>query len=276
MRRSCPAGRMAPLLTGMDTVVHLAGIAHIGPDVSRRRPTTASIAWRPPRSRAPPQRPAIRRFVFISSIRAQSGPHADRAARRETDPPQPTDAYGRSKLAAEEAVRASGRAVHDPAARSGLWARREGQSAPPARLARLPWPLPFRARSRTGARCSRVDNLIAAIRFALEDAARRKRDLSSSPIRADQRRRDRRAMRARRPVAGRSLVPVPPRAVRVPYSGSSASGDMGAPGRQARSPTGQSCSRRLAAGTDTRTALDRAWLQAASPRKSGTASRSTP
>jgi nucleoside-diphosphate-sugar epimerase len=49
----------------------------------------------------------VSRFVFISSIRAQTGPVADNVV-SERDTPRPTDAYGRSKLAAERAVVASG------------------------------------------------------------------------------------------------------------------------------------------------------------------------
>ena len=49
----------------------------------------------------------VRRFVFMSSMRAQAGAAADQPL-TEADAPRPTDAYGRSKLAAEAAVRAAG------------------------------------------------------------------------------------------------------------------------------------------------------------------------
>jgi len=96
-----------PLLAHVEAVVHLAGIAHTGrseiaaalyDSVNRR--ATAELA-------AAAARQGIKRFVFVSSIRAQSGPAADHAL-TENDAPTPTDAYGRSKLAAEAAVRASG------------------------------------------------------------------------------------------------------------------------------------------------------------------------
>src|SRR5262249_59384361 len=43
------------------------------------------------------RRAGAKRFVFLSSIRAQSGPTAETVL-TETDDPNPTDAYGRSKL----------------------------------------------------------------------------------------------------------------------------------------------------------------------------------
>ena len=95
-----------PLLAGVDQVVHLAGIAHTGNIVaaslydSVNRRATAEFATAAARQ-------GVKHFVFVSSIRAQSGPSADHAL-TEGDTPAPTDAYGRSKLAAEAAVRASG------------------------------------------------------------------------------------------------------------------------------------------------------------------------
>ena len=68
---------------------------------------TGSIGWRPPNLPGAAKAIGIRHLVFISSIRGQSGPSSD-AILRESDPPCPTDAYGRSKLAAEDAVRAAG------------------------------------------------------------------------------------------------------------------------------------------------------------------------
>src|SRR5688500_16057490 len=85
------------LLRGMETVVHLAGIAHAGPGIAEaaydrvNRLATAELA-------AAAKAIGVRHLVFMSSVRAQSGPSSD-AVLRETDAPKPADPYGRSKLA---------------------------------------------------------------------------------------------------------------------------------------------------------------------------------
>jgi nucleoside-diphosphate-sugar epimerase len=111
----------------------------------------------------------VARFVFVSSIRAQTGPTADHVV-SERDALRPTDAYGRSKLAAERAVAASGVPftilrpvlVYGPGVKGNLRAL--------MRLAALPIPLPFAA---LDARRSLVSltNLASAIDFVLREAA---------------------------------------------------------------------------------------------------------
>jgi nucleoside-diphosphate-sugar epimerase len=49
------------------------------------------------------RRAGVKRFIFLSSIRAQCGPVADTVV-TEADEPRPTDTYGRSKLAAERGL----------------------------------------------------------------------------------------------------------------------------------------------------------------------------
>ena len=153
------------LLKGVDTVVHLAGIAHAGPEITEdtydrvNRLATAELA-------IAAKAAGIRHLVFISSIRAQSGPSSDNVL-RETDEPRPTDAYGRSKLAAEEAVRTSGVPftilrpvlIYGPGVKGNLDRL--------IRLAQKPWPLPLGFCRNRRSMLAR-QNLIGAIQFALQ------------------------------------------------------------------------------------------------------------
>jgi nucleoside-diphosphate-sugar epimerase len=160
----------APLIAGIDAIVHLAGIAHIGTQFSAaqydriNRQATDDLA----RAAA---RAGVRHLVFASSIRAQVGTHADHAL-SEADPPQPTEPYGRSKLAAEEAVRRAGLAYTILRPVLVYAAGAKGNLAALIRLARSPLPLPF-GRIDNRRSLLAVENLIAAIGFALEDARAR-------------------------------------------------------------------------------------------------------
>jgi UDP-glucose 4-epimerase len=156
-----------PLLDGVDFVVHLAGIAHTGRGVPEARydrvnhQATAALA-------DAAHKAGVKRVVFVSTIRAQTRPHADRVLTEE-DTPEPTDPYGRSKLAAETALARSGVdftvlrpvLVYGPGVKGNLGML--------ARLAALPVPLPFGAfanrRSLLG-----IGNLVAAIAFVLGHA----------------------------------------------------------------------------------------------------------
>jgi UDP-glucose 4-epimerase len=154
---------------GADIVVHAAGLAHadtseIPEDLFDRINRVATQELCDAAARA-----GVKRLVFISSVRAQIGPSAAQAV-HETDEPRPTDAYGRSKLAAEAAVRACSVpftilrpvVIYGPNARANIRAL--------VRLASLPLPLPFAGltsrRSLLG-----VDNLISVILFALANPA---------------------------------------------------------------------------------------------------------
>jgi nucleoside-diphosphate-sugar epimerase len=152
-----------PLLAGVDTLVHLAGTERrlrgsapfydqINHQATARLAATAALA-------------GIRHFILISSLSAQNGCAADHAL-TERDPAAPADALGRSKLAAEEAVRASGvpftilrlAPVYGPGMRGSL--------AFLLRAALSPLPLPVRdftnRRSYLG-----IDNFISALKFAV-------------------------------------------------------------------------------------------------------------
>lgn len=156
------------LLNRMETVVHLAGIAHAGPGIAEdaydrvNRLATAELA-------SAAKAVGIGHLVFVSSIRAQSGPSAATPL-RETDAPQPTDAYGRSKLAAEEAVRAAGvpHTILRPVLIYGPGVK--GNLARLMQIARTPWPLPFGLCHNRRSLLSR-QNLIEAIHFVLQAQA---------------------------------------------------------------------------------------------------------
>jgi nucleoside-diphosphate-sugar epimerase len=155
---------MSEALAGVDAVIHSAGLAHamsgIPEDDYRVANTEATIGL----ARAA-RRAGAKRFVFLSSIRAQCGPTADTPLTEALEP-RPTDAYGKSKLAAER-----GLAEFDidwVALRATLVYGRgvRGNMAQLMRLARSPFPLPLgslRARRSLLA----VENLLAAIEAVL-------------------------------------------------------------------------------------------------------------
>jgi UDP-glucose 4-epimerase len=153
-----------PLLSDINAVVHLAGIAHITSGIAEdlydrvNRAATAALAAAAARDR-------IERLVFVSSIRAQCGPACDHPL-TEADTPRPVDAYGRSKLAAEEAIRAASLpfTILRPALIYGPGVK--GNLADLVQLARSPWPLPFGALHNRRSLLAR-SNLVAAIHLAL-------------------------------------------------------------------------------------------------------------
>src|ERR1700680_4196446 len=93
---------MSAALEGVDAVIHSAGLAHgmsgVPEDDYRVLNTDATIGL----ARAA-RRAGAKRFVFLSSIRAQSGPTASEVLTEDMEP-KPTDAYGKSKLAAEQGL----------------------------------------------------------------------------------------------------------------------------------------------------------------------------
>jgi nucleoside-diphosphate-sugar epimerase len=156
---------MSAALEGVDAVIHSAGFTHgmsgIPEDDYRLLNTEATINL----ARAA-RRAGAKRFVFLSSIRAQCGPTAETVL-TEADDPKPTDAYGRSKLAAERGlaeldldwVSLRAALVYGPGVK--------GNMAQLMRLARSPFPLPLRS---IGARRSllALENLSAAIETVLQ------------------------------------------------------------------------------------------------------------
>lgn len=158
-----------PLLAVMDAVVHLAGIAHVSQDIPDAAYDRANRIATKELALACSVSPNIRRLVFASSIRAQTGPAADHPL-TESDTPQPTDAYGRSKLAAEAFVRGYGApfTILRPVVVYGSEAR--ANMAQLIRIASLPFPLPFGAFANRRSLLS-LDNMVSAVRFVLETPA---------------------------------------------------------------------------------------------------------
>jgi UDP-glucose 4-epimerase len=158
-----------PLLADVDAVVHLAGIAHVSAKVPDavydriNRVATKELALQCSLM------PNIRRLVFVSSIRAQTGPSAGHVLTEE-DVPQPVDAYGHSKLAAEAFVRGYGvpYTILRPVVIYGRGAR--ANVAQLVRLARSPLPLPFGAFRKKRSLLA-LDNMLSAIQFVLERPA---------------------------------------------------------------------------------------------------------
>jgi nucleoside-diphosphate-sugar epimerase len=155
---------MSAALEGVDAVIHSAGFAHamsgIPEDDYRVVNTEATISI----ARAA-RRAGAKRFIFLSSIRAQCGPTAD-TVMTEAIEPRPTDPYGRSKLAAERglaeldidwvALRAT--LVYGPGVK--------GNMAQLMRLARSPLPLPIGSLQARRSLLA-VENLSAAIEAVL-------------------------------------------------------------------------------------------------------------
>jgi len=196
---------MTAALAGVDTVIHSAGLAPAmtgSPDEDFRRLNTAATG----NLAQAAQHAGVRRFIYLSSLRAQADVSA-RDVLTEDLPPNPTDAYGRSKLAAEQelsrhdldwvALRLA--LVFGPGVRGNI-----------ARLvdaARSPWPLPFGA-LRAKRSLLALDNLVAAVETVMATPQVLRRPLivaDPGPLSIAQMITAMRAGLARR----RGLIPVP-------------------------------------------------------------------
>jgi nucleoside-diphosphate-sugar epimerase len=151
---------MSEALSGVDAVIHSAGIPHamsgLPEDDYRLLNTEATIRFAQAAERA-----RVKRFVFLSSIRAQAGTTAASVLTEERTP-EPTDAYGRSKLAAEQGLAETGldwaalrlALVYGPGA--------QGNVARLIKLARSPYPLPL-AGLKARHSLLGLDNLVDAV-----------------------------------------------------------------------------------------------------------------
>jgi nucleoside-diphosphate-sugar epimerase len=154
-------------LAGIDHVVHLAGLAHAGPGLDETLYQRINTQATRELAEAA-QRAGVSRFVYLSSLKALSGAF-DGPALHDSDRPAPDDAYGRSKLAAEQAlakldldwVSLRPVLVYGPGVKANMAAL--------LRLARLPLPLPLGGLSAPRSLVA-VENLAAAVAFALTPA----------------------------------------------------------------------------------------------------------
>ena len=165
---------MSNALAGVDAVIHSAGLAHgmsgLPEDDFRAINTEATVGLARAAARA-----GVRRFVFLSSIRAQSGPVASEVLTEDMEP-RPTDAYGRSKLDAERGladvhidwVAMRPVLVYGPGVK--------GNMAALVKLAAKPLPLPFGSLPGRRSLLS-VDNLVVAVDTVLRADAPLQRPL---------------------------------------------------------------------------------------------------
>jgi UDP-glucose 4-epimerase len=165
---------MAAALAGVDTVIHSAGLAATmtgSPDEDFRRLNTAATA----NLAQAAQNAGVRRFIYMSSLRAQADVSADTVLTEDLEP-RPTDAYGRSKLAAEQelakldldwvALRLA--LVFGPGVK--------GNMANLIGLARSPYPLPFGALRARRSLLS-LANLVNAVEAVIASAQPLRRPL---------------------------------------------------------------------------------------------------
>jgi UDP-glucose 4-epimerase len=152
----------------VDFIVHLAGIAHTGSGVEAARYDLVNHLATEALAKAA-RAAEVKRLVFVSTVRAQTGPRSDHVL-TEDDAPRPTDPYGRSKLAAEMALAQSGVdfTVLRPVIVYGEGVK--GNLRALARLAALPVPLPFGSFASRRSVLS-VHNLVAAIAHVLPHPA---------------------------------------------------------------------------------------------------------
>ena len=151
---------MAAALAGVDTIIHSAGNAPTmtgspGDDFRHlSAKATGALAQAA-------QRAGVRRFIFMSSLRAQAGASTDRILTEDLLP-EPVDPYGHSKLAAEQEL--SGLDLDWVALRlaSVVGPGVKGNMASLIGLARSPFPLPLGALRAQRSLLS-LDNLISAL-----------------------------------------------------------------------------------------------------------------
>jgi nucleoside-diphosphate-sugar epimerase len=160
------------LARGMDAIVHAAGLSHARDDIPAAAYDAINVEATRQLARAA-RTTRVKRFVLMSSIRAQAGITHPGVVTDATEP-DPTDDYGRSKRAAEQVVAE----VLDGAQTRWTVLRPvlvygpgvKGNMAALMRVAALPVPLPFGA-FRARRSLVSIGNLISAIAHVLASEA---------------------------------------------------------------------------------------------------------
>jgi UDP-glucose 4-epimerase len=156
-----------PLLQDCGAVIHLAGIAHTFADEDQynriNHQATERLAQAAHRCGT--------HLVFVSSIAAQCGSFSEHELTEE-DPPRPTNSYGRSKLAAEHAIRAAATSftILRPVVMYGEGEK--GNFAFVHKISRLPVPLPFGGLTAKRSVLS-IQNFCSAVELVLTDSSAR-------------------------------------------------------------------------------------------------------
>jgi len=198
---------MASALADVDAIIHSAGLSVAASGRPEDDYRVLNVEATVGLARAA-QRAGVRRFVFISTMRAQAGSCDPRVLTEEMEP-RPSDAFGRSKLAAEQGLAEVGidwvalrlATVYGPGV-TGNMARLIG-------LARSRLPLPFGAVAARRSLLS-LDNLAAAVDCALKAEGPLRRPLIAAdpqPLTVGEMVAAMRRGLGRRP----GLVPVPPK-----------------------------------------------------------------
>lgn len=158
------------LVEGCNAVVHLAGIAHSTtriPEADYQAVNCDAAHTLALAARAA----GVSRFVYVSSVRAQTGPSAI-GALTEAGDAHPTDAYGRSKLAGERAVMdaLAGSDTEPVILRPVLMYGPgcKGNMATLMRVARTNWPLPLGA-MRARRSVLGIENFCSAVVHAIRE-----------------------------------------------------------------------------------------------------------
>ena len=156
-----------PILQGVDSIIHLAGMAHSHVPATEYSDVDQINRMATQRLAQAATKAGVGHFVYISSVRAQIGATATHLV-SEQDEPRPTDSYGRSKLGAESAVRASGVpfTILRPVIVYGPHPKGNFKSL--VWLASTSLPLPFLGLSNRRSLLG-IDNFISAVLFVLNN-----------------------------------------------------------------------------------------------------------